>query len=88
LDAGLSTPYDVVLRERDFVTAQQAEIAAESAYAKALVEMDRASGTILDRNNIQLEEAHLGVTTHPPIPPFHFPRVPGIPPVTPPLTPR
>jgi outer membrane protein TolC len=76
LDAGVSTPYDVVLRERDYVAAQQAEIASVSAYAKALVEMERASGTILDRNNIQLEDAHLGVTTQQPAPPFHFPGAP------------
>ena len=80
LDAGISTPYDVVLRERDYVAAQEAEIAAVSAYAKALVEMDRASGNILDRNSIQLEDAHVGVTTHLPSPPFHFP---GAPPTAP-----
>jgi hypothetical protein len=42
--------------------------------------MDRASGNILDRNSIQLEDAHVGVTTHLPSPPFHFP---GTPPAAP-----
>jgi outer membrane protein TolC len=79
LDAGMSTPYDVVLRERDYVTAQQAEISAVTAYAKALVEMDRASGLILDHNRIELEDAHLGVAAHMPSPPFGPPRLPGIP---------
>ncbi len=76
LDAGLSTPYDVILRSRDLAAARQAEIAALSAYAKALVEMDRARGLLLDRNNIQLEDAHLGVATHMPAPPFKSSRLP------------
>lgn len=75
LDAGISTPYDVVLRDRDYVTAQQAEIAVVTNYAKALVEMDRASGALLDRNNIQLEDAHQGVTTHMPEPPVRIPHL-------------
>lgn len=75
LDAGISTPYDVVLRDRDYVTAQQAEIAAVTTYAKALVEMDRASGVLLDRNNIRLEDAHQGVATHMPQPPVRVPHL-------------
>ena len=77
LEVGISTPYDVVLRQRDLVTAQQAELTAVSNYAKALVEMDRASGTLLDRNNIELEDAHLGIITHMPAPPFRVPRLNG-----------
>lgn len=76
LDAGISTPYDVVLRDRDFVSSRQAEIATLAAYAKALVEMDRSTGVLLQRNNIELEDAHLGVVTHLPSPPR--PRVPGL----------
>ncbi len=79
LEAGISTPYDVVLRDRDFVTARQAEIAAQATYARALVEMDRASGVLLDRNNIELEEAHLGIVNKMPAPPPRspLPRIPG-----------
>jgi outer membrane protein TolC len=60
LDAGASTSYQVILRERDFTSAQQAEVAARVAYAKALVEMDRAGGTTLDRNGIEYSEALSG----------------------------
>ena len=81
LDAGISTPYDVVLRDRDFVTARQAEITAMSGYAKALVEMQRASGLLLERNNIELEDAHVGVVTHMPAP--GIPRASGSTPVAP-----
>ena len=81
LDAGISTPYDVVLRDRDLVTARQAEITAMSGYAKALVEMQRASGLLLERNNIELEDAHAGVVTHMPAP--GIPRASGSTPVAP-----
>ena len=83
LDAGISTPYDIILRDRDYVTAQQAEITAVSNYAKALVEMDRASGVLLENNNIELEDAHVGTVTHMPQPPFRIPRLPAAPSASP-----
>jgi len=66
---GLSTSYNVVLKERDLVTAQYAEVQAIDAYAKALVAMDQAMGTTLDRNHIELNEALTGnVTERPQVP--------------------
>jgi outer membrane protein len=66
---GLSTAYNVVLKERDLVTAQYAELQATDAYAKALVAMDQAMGTTLDRNHIELNEALTGdVTERPSVP--------------------
>jgi outer membrane protein TolC len=66
---GLSTSYNVVLRERDLVTAQYAEVQTLDTYAKSLVAMDQAMGTTLDRNNISLDEAVTGsVTAKPSIP--------------------
>ena len=50
---GLSTSYNVVLKERDLVTAQYAEVQTISAYAKGLVAMDQAMGTTLERNRIR-----------------------------------
>jgi outer membrane protein TolC len=73
LDAGLSTSYNVVLRTRDVVSAQYALVQAEDAYAKALVAMDQATGTILDRNGIELNDAISGTVTKDPTPPFHLP---------------
>lgn len=84
LDAGISTPYDVVLRDRDFVAARQAEITAMSGYAKAMVEMERASGELLQRNNIELQDAHTGVVTHMPV--TAIPRAPGTTPGVPATT--
>jgi outer membrane protein len=43
---GASIPYDVIRRQRDFRSAQFAEVQARAAYAKALVEKDRAMGVL------------------------------------------
>lgn len=60
LDAGASTSYQVILRERDLFNARQAEVAAMATYAKAIVEMDRARGVTLDRSGIEYEDALRG----------------------------
>ena len=43
---GISTPYDVIRRQRDYLAAQLAEVRARVGYAKALVEMDRSTGVL------------------------------------------
>lgn len=60
LEAGASTSYQVILRERDYTNARQAEVAAMITYAKALVEMDRARGATLDRKGIEYSDALSG----------------------------
>jgi outer membrane protein TolC len=67
---GLSTSYNVVLKERDLVTAQYAEVQAVDAYAKALVAMDQSMGTTLDRNHIELNEAVTGNVSERPSAPY------------------
>jgi outer membrane protein TolC len=57
LEAGTSTSYQLILRERDLVAAQQAEVAATAAYAKAIIEMDRARGLTLERNSIKYKDS-------------------------------
>ncbi len=44
LMAGLSTPYEVIRRQRDLMVAQFQEVRARTSYAKARVELDRATG--------------------------------------------
>jgi outer membrane protein len=68
LESGLSTSYNVVLRERDLVTAQYAEIQALDAYAKALVAIGQAMGDLLERNGIQLGDALSGTVVNAPVP--------------------
>jgi outer membrane protein TolC len=66
LDLGASTTYNVILAERDLVTAQSNTVAAEAAYAKARVELDRSTGQILYNNNVSMAEATKGVVARPP----------------------
>jgi outer membrane protein TolC len=70
LDAGASTTYNVILRQRDLVSARQAQIGASVAYAKALVDMHRATGATLKENGIELNDALTGEITKRPSPPF------------------
>jgi outer membrane protein TolC len=70
LEEGASTSYQVILRERDFYSAQQAEVAAMAAYAKAMVEMDRSRGATLDRNSIEYSDALSGKISKNPTNPF------------------
>jgi outer membrane protein TolC len=79
LAVGASTTYNVILTQRDLVTAESNEMAAQSAYAKAKVEVDRATGQTLYSNNISLEEAFKGVVSRPPSP------IPATPPPPPQL---
>ena len=48
------------LRQRDLAAARQAQIAAAATYAKALVDMQRASGSTLKANGIELSDALKG----------------------------
>jgi outer membrane protein TolC len=60
LDVGVSTGYDVILRQRDLLTAQQAELTAAAGYAKALVDFQRATGSTLEQNSIEIGDALQG----------------------------
>lgn len=67
-ELGASTIYNVILTQRDLAQAQSNAVAALSAYSKARVEFDRATGQTLDRNNIALDEAFRGSVSRPPSP--------------------
>src|SRR5207247_7598807 len=70
LDSGVSTTYNVILRQRDLAAARQAQISASVTYAKALVDMHRATGGTLKENGIELRDALTGEITRHPSPPF------------------
>ncbi len=57
LEHGESTPFDVLLREQDLVQAQSQKILAQNTYHNSITALDRAQGTILERNQIVVEEA-------------------------------
>ena len=56
LAVGASTPYRVIQLQRDYVAAETQEIQSQANYAKAQVQLDRVMGTVLNRNNISLDE--------------------------------
>jgi len=57
LEHGESTPFDVLLRERDLVSAESQVILAQQTYRESISALDRAQGTILRDRNIVVEEA-------------------------------
>jgi outer membrane protein TolC len=56
LEHGESTPFDVLLRERDLVDAESQFITALQAYQSSAVFFERARGTILDGHSIVIDD--------------------------------
>ena len=56
LEYGESTPFDVLLRESGFVEAESGEIAAFRVYRTSATALDRAQGTILRSNRIEIDD--------------------------------
>lgn len=56
LDNGESTPFNVLLRERDLVDAESGKIDALRVYRNSSTELDRAQGTILRTHGVRIEE--------------------------------
>jgi outer membrane protein len=57
---GASTPYDVVVQQRDLATAQSAELAALVTYQNARTSLDQTLGATLQVNHVSLAEAETG----------------------------
>src|SRR5579863_3826940 len=57
---GASTPYDVVVEQRDLATAQSAELAARVSYQSAQISLDQTTGATLEVNRISLADAETG----------------------------
>ena len=57
---GISTPYRVILAERDAAVAQLVLIRALVSYAKAEIALELAEGTILERHGINFDQAFAG----------------------------
>lgn len=64
-DLGASTIFLVVQAQRDLALARSAEIAAMNNYVIAKIEIERATGSTLDENNISVAEAVAGVVSRP-----------------------
>ena len=57
---GAATVEDVITAQRNLATAEGTVVKDRAAYAKALIQYEQATGTLLDRNNISLSEAEEG----------------------------
>jgi outer membrane protein TolC len=57
---GQAPAAEVIGAQRDLATAEDNEVKARATYAKALIQFEQATGTILERNDIQLENAVKG----------------------------
>ena len=60
LEAGVSTPYNVIRVQRDLQTAQFAEVEARVTYPKARVALEQAMGVTLEKNQIPLDNVIQG----------------------------
>lgn len=56
LEVGVSTSHDVLEFEEEFFDAQRREILAKLEYKKALISLATATGTLLEENDIVIEE--------------------------------
>ncbi len=68
LSVGTSTPFQVILVQRDLANAQLSEVQARTAYALARVQLDQSTGVTLDNNNVAIQEARTGQVSRAPSP--------------------
>jgi outer membrane protein TolC len=69
-----ATVEDVITAQRNLATAEGNVVKNRATYAKALIQYEQVTGTLLERNNIELSEAVEGeVHRAPNIPGAHEP---------------
>lgn len=61
---GAMSSLDVLLASHDLAVAESAYYTAQDAYEKAKVDIDRATGSTLDRMKVSIDDAKSGVVTH------------------------
>jgi outer membrane protein TolC len=71
---GTSTTTAVLQNRSALASAESTLISAMAAYEKQRVELDRATGTLLDNNGISIDDAARGQVTHMPNVPYVAPR--------------
>lgn len=87
---GTSTTTAVLQTRSALATAESTLMSAMAAYEKSRVELERATGTLLDHNGISLDDAARGQVTHMPNVPYVAPRkeLPTVNPQTPQAQPQ
>ncbi len=63
-DVGAISRYDTLVMEQSLALAESAFFTAQTAYEKAKADIDRATGTTLDRTDVSIDDAKNGVVTH------------------------
>ncbi len=71
---GASTSTLVLQYQSGMTAAEVTLVSAKAAYEKAQIELDRATGLLLDHAGIQIADAERGEVTHPPNIPHVAPR--------------
>jgi outer membrane protein TolC len=61
---GALSSYDTLATEQSLAVAESALFTAQAAFEKAKVDIDRATGSTLDRMSVSLDDAKSGVVTH------------------------
>jgi outer membrane protein TolC len=61
---GAMSSYDTLAAETALAIAESAVAVAQNAFEKAKVDIDRATGSTLDRMSVSLDDAKSGVVTH------------------------
>jgi outer membrane protein len=74
LNLGASTSTLVLQNQSALATAESTLVSAMSAYEKSRIELDRATGLLLDHNGIIMDDAERGQVTHMPTVPHVLPR--------------
>ena len=74
LNLGASTSTLVLQNESALATAESSLVSAKAAYEKSRLEMDRATGLLLDHAGIIMDDAERGQVTHMPNVPYAAPR--------------
>lgn len=63
---GAKSSYDTLVAQHELAIAESTLDAAQTAYEKAKVDIDRATGQTLERMGVSIEDAKSGVVTHAP----------------------
>jgi outer membrane protein len=74
LAAGVGTPTSVLQDQAALTSAESNLVSAEAAYEKAEIEMDRATGLLLEHAGIIMADAEKGEVSHMPNVPYATPR--------------
>ena len=80
LKVGLTTTTAILQDASTLTTSESNLVSAKAAYEKSRIELDRATGLLLDHSGIDVAEATRGQVTHQPSVPYVVPRkdvVPG-----------